>query len=114
MKKLKKSKSNIKINKVEYYPDTLVKCSCGAEFRVSSTQKTINVEVCSKCHPFYTGTQKLVDTSGRVDKFKSRLAKKEKMLKQPKKNGTVKAKASSSDKKDKLDTAKAINKQGGK
>ncbi len=51
------------------YERTTIRCACGAVFEVSSTKKDIKVEICSKCHPFYTGKQKLVDTSGRVDKF---------------------------------------------
>lgn len=47
-------------------------CSCGNSFKVGSTAKEISVEVCSNCHPFYTGKQKLVDVAGRVDKFRQR------------------------------------------
>jgi len=46
-----------------------VRCACGNEFEVGSTRKEIKVEICSKCHPFFTGKQKLVDTAGRVEKF---------------------------------------------
>lgn len=59
----------------QYYPNTKVTCSCGNSFEVGSTQKEIEVEICSACHPFYTGTQKLIDTAGRVDRFKARLEK---------------------------------------
>ena len=59
----------------EYYKDAVVTCACGETFTTGSTQKTIQVEICSKCHPFYTGKQKLVDTAGRVDKFRARAAK---------------------------------------
>ncbi|MBR4955738.1 MAG: 50S ribosomal protein L31, partial [Clostridia bacterium] len=48
------------------------KCACGNEFQVGSTKENIRVEICSNCHPFYTGKQKLVDTGGRVDRFKKR------------------------------------------
>ena len=47
-------------------------CACGNTFTTRSTKKEIHVEVCNKCHPFYTGKQKLVDTGGRVDRFKKR------------------------------------------
>ena len=57
----------------EFY-QAKVKCHCGNEFTVGSTMKEITVEICSKCHPFYTGKQKFVDAGGRVDKFKKRLA----------------------------------------
>ena len=52
-----------------------VHCSCGNEFYTRSTQSEIRVEICSACHPFYTGKQKLVDTGGRVERFKRRQAK---------------------------------------
>ena len=51
------------------YQRTTIRCACGEVFETGSTKKDIKVEICSKCHPFYTGKQKLVDTSGRVDKF---------------------------------------------
>ena len=51
---------------------TTIKCACGAVVETSSTKKDIKVEICAKCHPFYTGKQKLVDTGGRVDKFKKK------------------------------------------
>ena len=54
------------------YRVTTVRCACGNEFQVGSTKENIRVEICSKCHPFYTGKQKLVDTGGRVDRFKKR------------------------------------------
>ena len=50
-----------------------VTCACGESFETGSTKENLRVEICSKCHPFYTGRQKLVDTGGRVDKFKKRL-----------------------------------------
>ena len=49
-----------------------IKCACGNEIETRSTKDNIRVEICSKCHPFFTGKQKLVDTSGRVDMFKKR------------------------------------------
>ena len=54
------------------YVPTTVSCACGNTFETSSTKKGIRVEICSKCHPFFTGKQKLVDTGGRVDRFKKR------------------------------------------
>mgnify|MGYP003534352572 CR=1 FL=1 len=53
--------------------DCKVTCACGETFTCKSTKSEINVEICSKCHPFYTGKQKFVDAGGRVDKFKKRL-----------------------------------------
>ena len=60
------------------YQDLKVICSCGHSFLTRSTlaKKELHIEVCSACHPFYTGKHKLVDTGGRVDKFKKRYAKK--------------------------------------
>ena len=54
------------------YKDTTITCACGNVIHTRSTKENIRVEICSKCHPFYTGKQKLVDTSGRVDMFKKR------------------------------------------
>ena len=54
------------------YGPAVIKCACGAVFETGSTKQSINVEICSKCHPFYTGKQKLVDTGGRVEKFKKK------------------------------------------
>jgi large subunit ribosomal protein L31 len=57
-----------------YYPDALVTCVCGNSWRTGSTQKELRVDICSACHPFYTGKQKLVDTEGRVDRFRRKYA----------------------------------------
>jgi len=54
------------------YEETTIRCACGNVIETRSTSKDIRVEICSKCHPFYTGKQKLVDTGGRVDRFKKR------------------------------------------
>lgn len=56
------------------YKDIHVACSCGNSFQTRSTieKEALNIDVCSECHPFYTGKQKIVDTGGRVDKFKQR------------------------------------------
>ena len=54
------------------YKKTTIRCACGEVIETSSTRSDIRVEICSKCHPFFTGRQKLVDTGGRVDKFKKR------------------------------------------
>jgi len=52
-----------------------VSCSCGATFQTRSTRPTIKVEICSECHPFFTGKQKIIDSAGRVEKFNRRYAK---------------------------------------
>lgn len=54
------------------YQPTTIKCACGEVIETRSTKQDIKVEICSKCHPFFTGKQKLVDTGGRVDKFKKK------------------------------------------
>lgn len=54
------------------YEETTVTCGCGETFKTRSTMSIIHVEVCSKCHPFYTGKQKFVDAAGRVERFKKR------------------------------------------
>ncbi len=54
------------------YEETTITCACGNVIKTRSTKKDIKVEICSKCHPFFTGKQKLVDTGGRVDRFKKR------------------------------------------
>jgi len=54
------------------YGEAVVKCACGETFTTGSTKPNLHVEICSKCHPFFTGKQKLVDTGGRVEKFKKK------------------------------------------
>ena len=70
-----------------YYPKASVKCACGNTFFVGSTKEFIETEICAKCHPFYTKKEKVLDTLGRVQKFKDKLAKI-----QPKKVKKIKAK----------------------
>jgi len=55
------------------YGKSVVRCACGETFETGATKEALNVDICSKCHPFYTGRQKLVDTGGRVDKFRRRM-----------------------------------------
>jgi large subunit ribosomal protein L31 len=57
------------------YVEANVRCTCGNSFTTRSTQAEIHVEICSDCHPFYTGKQKLVDTGGRVERFRRRQAR---------------------------------------
>jgi large subunit ribosomal protein L31 len=64
--------------KAEIHPDYVlatVRCSCGNEFTTRSTKPEIRVELCNQCHPFYTGKQKLVDSGGRVERYRQRYAK---------------------------------------
>ena len=56
------------------YKECVIRCACGNEIPCRSTKGDLRVEICSKCHPFFTGKQKFVDAGGRVDKFKKRLA----------------------------------------
>jgi large subunit ribosomal protein L31 len=57
----------------EYYPDAQVICACGNTWTTGSTKKVIHTDVCSKCHPFFTGEQRIVDTEGQVDRFYKKL-----------------------------------------
>jgi large subunit ribosomal protein L31 len=59
------------------YAQIPVHCACGETWTTGSTRKDLRVEICSKCHPFFTGKQKLVDSAGRIDRYKQRFAKKE-------------------------------------
>lgn len=56
------------------YANAVATCACGATYTVGSTQEALSVEICATCHPFYTGLDKVLDTTGRVDKFKKRAA----------------------------------------
>jgi large subunit ribosomal protein L31 len=58
----------------EYFPEANIKCACGKTYKVGSTKEKIEVEICSACHPFFTGNEKVLDTAGRVERFKSRRA----------------------------------------
>ena len=56
------------------YQPTVIRCACGATYETRSTRKDLRVDICSNCHPFFTGKQKLVDTAGRIEKFKKKYA----------------------------------------
>lgn len=58
----------------QYHPEATVTCVCGASWKTGSTQKELRVDICSNCHPYYTGKQKLIDTEGRVDRFRRKYA----------------------------------------
>lgn len=76
-----------------YHDKAKVSCACGAKFEVGATMESFTLDVCSQCHPFYTGKQKLVDTAGRVDKFRSRMQTAEKLkAEQAERNKTKKKK----------------------
>lgn len=65
-----------------YYPDAVVICGCGNTFTTGSTRKLIRTDVCSQCHPFYTGEQRIVDTAGQVERFMRRMGVKEGKVKE--------------------------------
>ena len=71
-----------------YFPEANVICACGNSFTVGATKPEIRVEICAKCHPFYTGEEKLLDVAGRVEKFKAR---REKASATPKKRKKVRS-----------------------
>ncbi|MBM3132170.1 MAG: 50S ribosomal protein L31 [Chloroflexi bacterium] len=56
----------------KYYENAQVTCSCGNSFTIGATQPTLKIEVCSKCHPFFSGEQRIIDTAGQVERFKKR------------------------------------------
>lgn len=72
-----------------YYTDAKIVCACGNTLVTGSTKKEIHIDTCSACHPFYTGKQKLIDTAGKLEKFKQRAAKTAQL------KGTSKAKKTS-------------------
>jgi len=63
----------------QYFPNSLIRCACGATFKVGTTKEEQETEICSQCHPFYTGKGKIIDTMGKVEKFKKRLAQKKEL-----------------------------------
>lgn len=60
----------------KYHAKAAVQCACGNKFEIGATKPEISVEICGVCHPFYTGKEKMIDATGRVEKFKNRMAKK--------------------------------------
>jgi large subunit ribosomal protein L31 len=99
----------------KYYKDATITCSCGNVFKVGSTVEALEVEICSACHPFYTGKKKLIDSAGQVDRFK----KKMEMAKKMKANQEAAAKAKKSTNQPKADqqagkTAKKTAKKAAK
>lgn len=83
----------------KYEENVKVTCSCGAVLETGSTQKELNVEICSQCHPFYTGKKKVLDTTGRVDRFKKLAQKSAAAKKTPKKTRAKKADKKAEEKK---------------
>ena len=62
----------------KYFTDASVSCSCGNSFTTGSTRQTLRVELCNKCHPFFTGEQKIIDTAGRVERFNKKYKREKK------------------------------------
>ena len=67
----------------KYYPEATVMCACGNSWTTGATQEIIRTDVCSACHPFFTGEQRIVDTAGQVERFMRRLEKKVEITEQP-------------------------------
>jgi len=68
----------------KYYENAKAHCACGNTFTIGASKELIEVEICSQCHPFYTGKEKMIDAMGQVQKFRKRLAKKEEIKKRRK------------------------------
>ncbi|MCL4406271.1 MAG: 50S ribosomal protein L31 [Patescibacteria group bacterium] len=77
----------------KYFPGATVTCACGKTFKIGGTLEKAEIEICSSCHPFYTGQEKLLDTAGRVEKFKAKRAKAEASSKKVRKVRVKKAAA---------------------
>jgi large subunit ribosomal protein L31 len=75
----------------QWYPNAQVVCSCGATYTMGATQEVIRTDVCSACHPFFTGEQRIVDTEGQVERFMRRLERREELLAVEEKRQTKKA-----------------------
>ncbi len=75
----------------EYFPNAVIACACGAQYKTGSTQERIEIELCAACHPFFTGKQKIVDSARRVEKFTDRGTKKATAVKTSKEKTAEKA-----------------------
>jgi len=89
-----------------YHTDAVIKCACGNVIKTGSTKKEIEMEICSACHPFFTGKEKLIDATGRVEKFRARLES-SKIQQEKTKKSETKPKAKKEDKEKKETKAKA-------
>jgi large subunit ribosomal protein L31 len=100
----------------EYHKEAKITCACGNTITTGSTKSEINVEICSACHPFYTGKEKLIDTAGQVDRFKQRMQKtqeiqKQKEAKKKQKKSESKATGKSAKKESKSKSSKETSKK---
>jgi large subunit ribosomal protein L31 len=75
----------------QYFPEATVTCTCGSTYVIGSTKDSLRVDICSNCHPFYSGNQKLIDTAGRVDRFREKMATAQTMQSKTKKAEPVQA-----------------------
>jgi len=66
----------------KYYSNSKIKCACGAKFTIGSTKEKMEIEICSQCHPLYTGKQKFIDSAGRMERYEKIMSKSEKLKKQ--------------------------------
>jgi large subunit ribosomal protein L31 len=80
-----------------WFPEANVHCACGSTFTTGSTLKDISIEICSACHPLFTGQQKFIDTAGRVDKFNQRMAAAEKKKTEAAERQRLKAEAAAAE-----------------
>lgn len=92
----------------EYHEDATVTCACGKKHKIGSTQENIEVEICSNCHPFYTGEDQLLDTAGRAEKFEKRRKSAEEKAKEQK--SKKKKSSKSEEKEEKTEKEKMIEK----
>jgi large subunit ribosomal protein L31 len=74
----------------DWYPEAKVICSCGATYTMGATQETIRTDVCSSCHPFFTGEQRIVDSEGQVQRFMKRLEKRQELIQEAPSDGLSK------------------------
>ena len=74
----------------KYFPKAKITCACGHSFSFGDTKESMKVDICSHCHPFYTGSQQLIDTAGRVERFKARQSKASSTVRTKKEKKTTK------------------------
>ncbi len=98
----------------EYHKEAKITCACGNTIATGSTKSELNVEICSACHPFYTGKEKLIDTAGQVDRFKQRMQKTQEIQKQKEAKKKKKSQAKTAKKTQKKEPASKPAKEASK
>jgi len=93
------------------YPTAKVHCACGATWETRSTSGDLHLDICSNCHPFFTGKQKLLDTQGRIDRFRKKYANTPARVEKPKKAATPKKEAAPKAAKEKKDKKPKVEKE---